>query len=289
MLSDQFAQKHRLCEFGMSQLNMNTNRPVREMWFDRDMPTCGTILMWIASRAQYEKQALIRCTAECVRETTAWCSAAADQANDAIQTVLGWCDGTRTRDDVERVTLEAISRAKAAGKQAGGQVEKQLWAAISSLSRCVRSVSCCSGAISAAVKVAEAAGESAEAWQQRFADKIRSMLPWDEVESAIAADKTSPRPRQKSPEEVAAETKRIVDEFEALLANLKSAQEQKQQVFAAAGTSPERMREFLSPGRLGPRNEAVLAEKLAELDAEDSAAQTAKPGAAPPRRQRMIV
>ncbi len=177
MLSNEFAQKHRLCEFGMGQLNLNTNRDLKEMWFDENMPTCGTILMWIASRAQHEKKALIQCTAACVREASQWAGAAQADVDAAIDKVVGWCSGSSTRDDVDAVIQQALSKAKAAGARAEGKAEKQVWAAVSSLARCVRSVSCCSGAMSAVATAAEAAGESAEACQKRLAAKIRTMLP----------------------------------------------------------------------------------------------------------------
>jgi hypothetical protein len=290
MLSNDFAAKHDLCGYGTEQFQTQVNRDVKEIWHDPNLAIGGTILMWIASRAQYEKKELIRCCADLTREVVPQTGAATASAEACIQTCLDWCEGKSDRQQVDAAVRDCLTRAKDAAQKAGGEAERMAWSALAQLGRCIRSVSCCSGLASAVTASAVAAGEKAEVAQQRLADLIRKRIPWDSLESTIRANKTSPDPRKKKPDEVSAETQKIVDQFEQLLKGLAEAQNQKTAAFTSAGTSAEKIRGLLQSGRVGPKAQALIDAKAAELDAADAQpAESSKTSAAPPRRPRMTV
>ena len=290
MLSNDFTAKHNLCEYGSAQAQMQFDRDLKDIWHDDNLSIGGTILMWIASRAQYEKKELIRCCAELSREVVKYTGQGTAAAESCIQTVLGWCDGSSDRDKIDAMVKDCLTRAKDCSKKTGAQAERWAWSALSTLGRCIRSTTCCSGLASAITHTAEAAGQKAEAVQQSLARTVRRHIPWDKLETTIAANKTSPRPRKKSADEVAAETNRIVSQFEELLNGLAEAQGKKAEAFASAGTSEEKILGLLKSNRISGRTQSLIDQKAQELDAADSvSAEIAKSSAAPPRRPRMVV
>jgi hypothetical protein len=290
MITKDFTSKHDLCEYGLAQAGLQDDRDLQDVWHDEKLPIGGTILMWIASRAQYEKKELIRCCAELSKEVVKYTGQGAAAAESCIQTVLGWCDGKADREQVDAMVRDCLDRAKACTSRTGAEAERWAWSALSTLGRCIRSTSCCSGLASAITKTAVAAGEKAEATQQHLAQLVRQRISWNQVETTILANKTSPKPRKKTPDEVAAETKRIMEQFETLLRGLAEAQGQKKEAFASAGTTEMKIRGFLHSNKISGRTQSLINEKAAELEAADLAStESARPGAAPPRRPRMVV
>ncbi|HVJ69149.1 MAG TPA: hypothetical protein VM510_14275 [Caulifigura sp.] len=285
MLSDDFAAKHDLCGYGMEQFQTQVNRDVKEIWHDDNLKIGGTILMWIASRASYEKKELIRCCAELMKEVVNCTGAQTAAAEACIQNSLDWCDGKVDRSQVDVALKDCLIRAK----QANGKVEKTAWSALSQLGRCIRSTSSCASLASSVTATLAAAGEDAQAVQQRLAKTVRRCISWDDLDSTIRANKTSPDPRKKTPDEVAADTQRMMAQFEQLLKGIEDAQALKDQAFTSAGTSAEKMRGFLQSNRMSARTQSLVNDKAAELDAADGQPEIAKASAAPPRRPRMTV
>lgn len=290
MQSDDFAAKHDLCEYGMDKFQDQKKRDVKDVWHDDKLEIGGTILMWIASRAAYEKKELIRCCSALCKEVVDKTGAGAAAAQGYLQTALDWCEGKVDRSKIDEMVRDCLAKAKNAAGKAGAETERMAWSALAQLGRCIRSTSSCSGLASAVTATAVAAGEKAEAAQQRLARTIRSLIPWDSLDATIRAEKTSPAPRKKTPEEVAAQTQQIMAQFEQLLGSLAAAQSQKDAAFASAGTSGDKITRFLDSGRISARTQSLINEKLAELDRDDAQpAESTKPSAAPPRRPRMTV
>jgi hypothetical protein len=290
MLLEQFTQRHELCGYGSAQARLLYGRETKDIWHDHGLQIGGTVLLWIASRAQYEKKALIRCCAECCRESLKFMGDSKAAAEDSIRKVEAWCDGNSDRDAIDAMIQDAIQKARAAEEKPGATAEYKSWLAVSALGRCIRSVSSCSGLPSLVAAAAEAAGESCVAMQQRLADVVRSRLPWAEVEKSIAANKTSPKPRKKTADEIMEESRRLVAQFEQLLSELAENQEEQEAVLTAVGTSAEKIRSIVESGALGSRNMGILRSQLAEMDANDAAsAEQPRQRAAQARRPRMSV
>lgn len=288
MLSDAFADKHRLCDYGQAQATKNSNQEVRDVWDNPNLEAAGTVLFWIASRAQVDKKLLVQCATECAAELLPHFGDDRARGEDAIRKISGWAGGSVSRDEVEKVSRESLAAAMQSKKQDPNGAKWHAWSAISSLARCIRFGHSTPGFASKVASTAELGGDSAEAAQRRMAAIVRRNVSWDVLEHMIRQNLPSPAPRKKTADEVAAESERIQSEFAKLLDSLDQVRQQKASALAELGTTPEKLSAYVRRGGLGSTNHAALTEKLAELDAED-APESSKSGAAPPRRPRMSV
>lgn len=289
MLIDDFARKHKLCEYGLSQLKLNENRELRDMWEDRNLPAAGTVLFWILSRAQVDRRKLIRCAAECAEEVVPHLGANQAQGRQFLAAVAAWCDGSGDRDAVDEGTRTAVVHAKEA-KRGGRDVEMLAWSSLSQLGRSVRNLNSTSGMAGAVASTIEAAGGAADACHSRMADALRRTFEWSEIDAAIQADRPSPRPRRPTPEEISERTQNLSRNLEQLVSSFQAAAANLQAAFSSLGTTPEKVQTFVRSGRLGDKNTRLIQEELAKLLAdEERAAAASTPAAAAPRRPRMTV